>query len=61
MEFIVGCGVVHYTFRICPIWLDVAHPSCVHIPSRCSCPSDQMFAAGFLQIPSRGGHPCLWL
>ena len=25
------------------------------------CPSDQMFAAGFLQIPSRGGHPCLWL
>ena len=25
------------------------------------CPSDQMFAAGLLQIPSRGGHPCLWL
>ena len=24
-------------------------------------PSGQMFAAGFLQIPSRGGHPCLWL
>ena len=22
------------------------------------CPSDQMFASGFLQIPSRGGHPC---
>lgn len=21
----------------------------------------QMFAAGFLQIPSRGGHHCLWL
>ena len=25
------------------------------------CPSDQMFAAGFLQIPSHGWHPCLWL
>ena len=25
------------------------------------CTSDQMFAAGFLQIPYRGGHPCLWL
>ena len=24
-------------------------------------PSDQMFASGFLQIPSHGGHPCLWL
>ena len=25
------------------------------------CPSDQDFAAGFLQIPPRGGHPCLRL
>ena len=25
------------------------------------CTSDQMFASGFLQIPSRGGHPCLRL
>ncbi len=29
MEFIVGCGVVHYTFRICPISLAaVAVDSC---------------------------------
>jgi hypothetical protein len=25
------------------------------------CSSGQGFAAGFLQIPSRDGHPCLWL
>lgn len=25
------------------------------------CSSGQDFAAGFLQIPSRDGHPCLWL
>ena len=25
------------------------------------CTSGQMFASGFLQIPSRGGHPCLRL
>ena len=25
------------------------------------CPSGQIFASGFLQIPSRDGHPCLWL
>ena len=26
-----------------------------------SCSSGQSFAAGFLQIPRRQGHPCLWL
>ena len=25
------------------------------------CSSGQSFAAGFLQIPRRQGHPCLWL
>ena len=25
------------------------------------CSLGQMFAAGFLQIPPRDGHPCLWL
>lgn len=25
------------------------------------CPSGQSFAASFLQIPRRRGHPCLWL
>ena len=25
------------------------------------CTSGQMFAAGFLQIPLRNGHPCPWL
>lgn len=25
------------------------------------CSSGRDFAAGFLQIPSRDGHPCLWL
>lgn len=25
------------------------------------CSSGRDFAAGFLQIPPRGGHPCLWL
>lgn len=25
------------------------------------CTSGQMFAAGFLQIPTHGGHPCLRL
>ena len=25
------------------------------------CSSGQSFAAGFLQIPRRRGHPCLWL
>ena len=25
------------------------------------CSSGQMFAAGFLQIPTRDGHPCPWL
>ncbi|PIU19506.1 MAG: hypothetical protein COT18_07160 [Elusimicrobia bacterium CG08_land_8_20_14_0_20_59_10] len=26
-----------------------------------SCSSGRDFASGFLQIPPRGGHPCLWL
>src|SRR5690606_34164109 len=26
-----------------------------------SCSSGRDFAAGFLQIPPRGGHPCPWL
>jgi len=26
-----------------------------------SCSSGQKFASGFLQIPPRDGHPCLWL
>ncbi len=52
MEFIVGCGVVHYTFRICPIslaavavdscpiWLDTASYEilypCLGLPSNFS-------------------------
>ncbi|EDW4537597.1 hypothetical protein YY07_004889, partial [Salmonella enterica subsp. enterica] len=26
-----------------------------------SCTSGRAFASGFLQIPPRDGHPCLWL
>ena len=34
----------------------------LHVSLICGfCPSGQTFAAGFLQIPPRDGHHCLWL
>jgi hypothetical protein len=35
-------------------------PECIGLLSD-SCASGRDFASGFLQIPLRNGHPCLWL
>jgi len=44
--------------RFCCVW--PAHLG--GIASVCgSCPLGRGFASGFLRIPPRGGHPCLWL
>ena len=55
------CRIYAHDFRA-RTGLRVSWPPYPSWPPLCGfCSSDQRFAIGFLQIPPRDGHPCLWL